>query len=124
MSAATSNIRPVQRDTDRLHDDPGLQPERTSLAWTRTVVAMLVASAVLLRWSGVYGPAVLGIAGVLFVLAIVVVSTQRRRYIAASYGLSRGAVGANVVAVVALTSSLLLLGIAGLVFVLADANLI
>lgn len=30
--------------------DPGLQPERTELAWYRTLLAMLVVSGVFLRW--------------------------------------------------------------------------
>ena len=45
-----------------LHSDPGLQPERTTLAWTRTVVAMLVVGAVMLRWAHLYGSAVMLVA--------------------------------------------------------------
>ena len=104
-----------------LHSDPGLQPERTTLAWTRTVVAMLVVGAVMLRWAHLYGSAVVLVAGVLCMLAIFIVATQRRRYQAGCQGIVRGRAAPNVRSVVALTGSLLLLGAAGLVFVLADA---
>ena len=34
--------------------DPGLQPERTAMSWTRTGLAMLVCAATLLRWADAY----------------------------------------------------------------------
>ncbi|QYH20323.1 DUF202 domain-containing protein [Corynebacterium aquatimens] len=33
-----------------MHADPGLQPERTSMSWSRTAISMLVVSSILLRW--------------------------------------------------------------------------
>lgn len=104
-----------------VHRDPGLQPERTSLAWTRTVVSMLLIGAVMLRWARVYGGAVLVVAGLLCVLAVLIVSTQRRRYLVGCQSISNEKATPNVGSVVALTLSALLLGAAGLVFVLSDA---
>ncbi|NKX52859.1 DUF202 domain-containing protein, partial [Arthrobacter deserti] len=37
------------------HTDAGLQPERTALAWTRTTLALVVASVFFLRWMPSHG---------------------------------------------------------------------
>ena len=61
---------------DPRHDEvPGLAGERTSLAWTRTVLAVIVAGALLLRSAAGLGgywelPGALAIAGGLVLLAI------------------------------------------------------
>ncbi len=62
--------------------DPGLQPERTSLAWTRTVLALLVGSAASLRLlPPVFGPwsMAVGVAGLLVTAALWAASARRRR---------------------------------------------
>jgi uncharacterized membrane protein YidH (DUF202 family) len=62
---------------DRSLFDPGLQPERTALAWRRTVVALAVGALIALRllpatlglWSLAAGFTGVGLAAVIWVLA-------------------------------------------------------
>lgn len=102
-----------------VHGDPGLQPERTSLAWSRTILALLTTSAVTLRWIDLYGPAVLTLLGLLVVLALMILAQQRRRYRVQTRGLARGGLRANAAAVVALTAALVVLGASGIALVVA-----
>lgn len=105
----------------RPHSDLGLQPERTSLAWQRTVLALLVVSAMLFRWIGRYGVIVLPAAAVLMMLATAIFLTQRRRYLRFSAGLRAERLTANVGSVVAVTAAVLICGVVAATFVILDA---
>lgn len=106
----------------RLHDDPGLQPERTILAWNRTTVSLAVASAILLRWTGFYGAAALIPVVGLMLMAMVILVTQRVRYIRQSTGLVQDRVPPNLVGVLSLTATMLAFGVTGVIFVLTDGH--
>lgn len=95
-----------------------MQPERTSLAWGRTVLAFITAAAVCLRWVSHHGPVVL----VLFIVAVAtgatIYLTQRARYARSCHGITAERVAADVIGVFGLASATIGLGTLGLYIVL------
>ncbi|MBZ8177783.1 DUF202 domain-containing protein [Corynebacterium poyangense] len=100
------------------HEDPGLQPERTALAWTRTTVSFCVASAMLLRWARVLGVHSFWIVALLIGVILCLNLSQRRRYLRHNHGLKTGSTQANIVGVLSLTSISLFLGLCSILLVL------
>ena len=99
--------------------DPGLQPERTLLAWRRTCLALAVASAVIIRFAGeAIGVAaiILGAAGILAAgIAYVRSATRYRR---AHDALTRGEdLPLDGLALALLTTTLVLIGVSALAYV-------
>lgn len=103
------------------HEDPGLQPERTGLAWTRTAVAYSLCSAVLLRWAWVFGTPVFFMVALLLAIAATVYLTQRNRYRRQVEGINRGWTRANVTGVMIMSVSMVIFGVAALVLVVGGA---
>ncbi|WP_299168146.1 DUF202 domain-containing protein [uncultured Arthrobacter sp.] len=98
--------------------DPGLQPERTSLAWGRTMTALVGSSLLFLRWVPAHGwfAGALVVASLAAALGIYV--SQRRRYAVRVAGVSRGRVDADVAAVLCTSSAVFVLGGLGIYTVL------
>ncbi|NUL48443.1 DUF202 domain-containing protein [Cellulosimicrobium funkei] len=82
-----------------LHQDPGLQPERTVMSWDRTLLALFVVAAMLLRWYPAVGLAALLPAGLCGAAGLAIHLTQRRRYALQSTGIAAERVAADVFAV-------------------------
>jgi len=101
------------------HGDPGLQPERTSLAWGRTMLALVTASALFLRWLPQHGLPILLLFAVSSATALAIYLTQRRRYSARSRGLSRERLDADITAVLWTAFAGVVLGGLGIGVVLA-----
>lgn len=93
-----------------LHTDPGLQPERTVMAWGRTLLALLTVSAVFLRWLPTHGLFVLALICTAVAAAACIFGTQRRRYRHSSHGVSAEQIRADVTGVLSLSAAVLLLG--------------
>ncbi|WP_247046345.1 DUF202 domain-containing protein [Arthrobacter rhizosphaerae] len=98
--------------------DPGLQPERTTLAWARTMLALVTASAIFLRWLPRHGFPVLMLFVVAIATAAAIYLTQRRRYSTNSYGITQEKVDAEIPAVLWTASAGVALGALGIVVVI------
>lgn len=70
------------------HHDPGLQPERTTLVWGRTAMALFAAGLLFLRWLPFYGLWILTLVAVTGALAVGIYLTQRRRYSSRATGIA------------------------------------
>lgn len=101
--------------------DGGLQPERTTLSWSRTGLALVTVSAVFLRWLPHYGPAMLLLPLLTLVCAVVITMTHHRRTHRAVAGIQAEDDVVKPAALLALVAVLLGLGAAGIGFVL-DAS--
>jgi uncharacterized membrane protein YidH (DUF202 family) len=60
--------------------DPGLQPERTSLAWSRTVLGYLVVATICLRAAPRIGPVGVVSAGAYLTVAVAIACSTTARY--------------------------------------------
>jgi uncharacterized membrane protein YidH (DUF202 family) len=100
------------------HDDSGLQPERTDLAWGRTSMAMVVAAAVFLRWLPHHGWFVGTLVAAATVTALAISFTQKRRFHRAVRGINQEAMPPNVGATAAVATSVVVLAVLGIYTVL------
>ncbi|MDO5743285.1 MAG: DUF202 domain-containing protein [Micrococcaceae bacterium] len=100
------------------HQDPGLQPERTVMSWGRTTLSLSVASLVFLRWLPHYGVGILLMVALALLVAGSIYGTQRYRYARSSLGISAEQLHADVVAIFAMSGSVLGLGVLGILVVL------
>lgn len=104
----------------RPHADPGLQPERTILSWTRTLVSLMLVSAVLLRWSAHFPAFILVVIIAMAGLAGAIHLTQKRRYRRVGSGIAEERMAPGVGGILLMTAAMCLFGLAGLALLLLE----
>lgn len=107
--------------TWHVRDDPGLQPERTELAWQRTMISFVAAALLLMRWVGRFGGLVVVMVSIACIAAacVLVWARRRTRHIAPAF--PGAAVPVAALEVLVITGLTLLLGALGLGLVLGQA---
>ena len=100
------------------HGDPGLQPERTDLAWGRTTLSMVIAAAVFLRWLPHHGWFVGTLVGGAIVTAAAINLTQKRRFHRAIRGIKHETMEPHLGSTAAVAASVVVLALLGIYTVL------
>ena len=98
-----------------MHQDPGLQPERTVMAWARSTLSLCVAGAIFLRWIPQYGVPIVVMAALCLATAGGIYFTQRTRYKIFSRGIVDERIHADVAAILFMSSAVFIVGILGIV---------
>lgn len=91
--------------------DPGLQPERTVLAWGRTLLAVGVLGASFLRWVAHLGMWVVLLSLVAIGISMAIYATQRRRYRRQTRGIHRERLHADPASVIAISCAVALMSV-------------
>ncbi|MHA7142545.1 MULTISPECIES: DUF202 domain-containing protein [unclassified Arthrobacter] len=98
--------------------DTGLPPERTSLAWGRTLLALVICGVLFVRWLPEHGWFAMILTGTSLAAALGIYLSQRLRYRRNLKGVRSGVLKADVTAVLWTTVVVVAVGAAGIYAVL------
>lgn len=96
------------------HTDPGLQPERTDLAWGRTTLSLVIAAAVFLRWLPHHGWFVITLISVSITTAWAIDFTRKHRFQRAVQGINQGQMPSDAGSTAAVAASVVILALLGI----------
>lgn len=102
----------------RAHADAGLQPERTWMAWRRTLLSLVAASLLCLRWVPQHGRFALVLVALALLAALAIGLGQQRRYRQSIAAINDGRAAPPVLEVLALAVACAALAALGLYGVL------
>jgi uncharacterized membrane protein YidH (DUF202 family) len=100
------------------HGDAGLQPERTDLAWRRTMMSLIVAAAVFLRWMPHHGWFVGALVLAAVATSFAIELTHARRFRRAVRGINRDNMPPDPLSIAAVSASVAILAVLGIYTVL------
>ncbi|GLB69179.1 DUF202 domain-containing protein [Arthrobacter mangrovi] len=98
-----------------LHQDPGLQPERTALAWNRTALVLIITALMFLRWIPLFGPVASFLSAGAVAVALGASIGRSRRYRRQSAGIRSESLAPAASGVAWVTAAVFVLGCAGAV---------
>ena len=98
--------------------DAGLQPERTDLAWRRTMMSLIVAAAVFLRWMPHHGWFVGTLVVAALATAFAINLTHTHRFRRALHGIERDSMPPDTASTAVVAVSVCMLAIMGIYTVL------
>lgn len=99
--------------------DPGLQPERTNLSWSRTALRLILTANALLGWVSSYGRPVILVTGLLGFAGLWIYATQRTRYDRDVDGVANGGLRPEAGAVMGIAVCSVILGFVALGVIVA-----
>ena len=105
------------------HDGPGLQPERTTLSWSRTVLASCVCCLTLVKFVSTLGPWVALPVGLLLAGAIIILLTQRHRHHAGVLGICEERTSPSTSGILSLSCLVVIFGAITITLMLINAPL-
>ncbi|MET3174627.1 UNVERIFIED_ORG: uncharacterized membrane protein YidH (DUF202 family) [Arthrobacter sp. UYCu721] len=95
-----------------------MQPERTNLAWGRTVMSMVVAATIFLRWTQHHGWILGPLVVVAATAALVIGVTRKQRFYRAIHGINQGHLAPDIQSVSTAAASVVILALMGICVVL------